>query len=81
MTERNDRRARSPRTRDGFARSGTSASDCGFNWSTQHMLGLGDATGSACHIGTNRKWRCFPGLSHSRLYDLGSSLSHDAGRP
>ena len=28
---------------------------CGFNWSAQHMLGLGDATASACQIGTNRK--------------------------
>ena len=28
---------------------------CGFNRSAQHMLGLGDATASACQIGTNHK--------------------------
>ena len=36
---------------------------CGFNWSAQHMLGLRDARGSACHIGTNRKGRCSWALS------------------
>ena len=32
---------------------------CEFNWSAQHMLGVGDATASACQIYTNRKSRCF----------------------
>ena len=31
------------------------ANGCGFNWSAQHMLGLGDATASACQSGTKRK--------------------------
>jgi hypothetical protein len=44
---------------------------CEFNWSAQHTLGLGNATASASHIGTNRKERCLLGpltrLERSRI--------------
>jgi hypothetical protein len=39
----------------GSSRRPPSQIDCEFNWSAQHMLGLGNATASACQIGTNRK--------------------------
>ena len=38
-----------------FGETRPSVLGSGFNWSAQHRLGLGDATASACQIGTNHK--------------------------